>query len=240
MNPVLEFKSVTIRYPGNSKNTVSDISFHVHPDERVALFGLNGSGKTTLLLAAVGLVPFTGSIFIDGIPIEKNNLQKTRDRTGFLFNIPEDQILFPHVLDDVAFGLIRKGMPSNAAHEKAISTLAVLGVSDIAECSPFQLSHGQRQRIALAGVLITNPSVLLLDEPSSALDPHGKLSLTDMLRSVTSSIVIATHDVEFASHTCSRFLVLYDNELREFNDCRNAEQCLLGNYSARSQSKIPH
>jgi cobalt/nickel transport system ATP-binding protein len=240
MNPVLEFKSVTIRYSGNSGNTISNVSFHVHPDERVALFGLNGSGKTTLLLAAVGLVPFTGSIFIDGIPVEKKNLQKVHDRTGFLFNIPEDQILFPRVLDDVAYGLIRKRMSLKVAHEKALSVLVALGVSDIAECSPFQLSHGQRQRIALAGALVTNPSVLLLDEPSSALDPRGKLSLVDVLRSIPSSIVIATHDVEFASCTCSRFLVLCEDELREFHDCRDAEQCLPGNFFARSQSEIPH
>jgi energy-coupling factor transporter ATP-binding protein EcfA2 len=240
MNPVLEFKSVTIRYPGNSKNTISDVSFHVHHDERVALFGLNGSGKTTLLLAAVGLVPFTGSIFIDGIPVDKKNSQKARDRTGFLFNIPEDQILFPRVIDDVAYSLVRKGTPMKVAHEKAMSALAALRVSDIAECSPFQLSHGQRQRIALAGALVTNPSVMLLDEPSSALDPHGKLSLANLLRSVASSILIATHDVEFASRTCSRFLVLCENELREFHNCRDAEQCLLGNFSARSQSEIPH
>ena len=231
---------MSIRYPGNSKNTISDISFHVHHDERVALFGLNGSGKTTLLLAAVGLVPFTGSIFIDGIPVERKNLQKARDRTGFLFNIPEDQILFPRVLDDVAYGLIRKGTPSRVAHEKAMSALAALSVSDIAECSPFQLSHGQRQRIALAGALVTNPVVMLLDEPSSALDPLGKLSLADVLRSVASSIVIATHDVEFAFRTCSRFVVLCKNELREFHDCRDAEQCLLGNFSERTQGEIPH
>jgi cobalt/nickel transport system ATP-binding protein len=240
MNPVLEFKSVSIRYTGNSRDTICNASFHVHPDERVALFGLNGSGKTTLLLAAVGLVPFTGSIFIEGITVETKNLQKTRDRTGFLFNIPEDQILFPHVLDDVAYGLIRKGMSPKEANEQSMSTLAALGISDIAECSPFQLSHGQRQRIALAGALVANPSVLLLDEPSSALDPHGKLSLAKVLRSIKSSIVIATHDVEFASRTCNRFLVLYENELLEFHDCRDAEQCLLGNFSTRSMSKIPH
>ena len=240
MNPVLEYKSVSIRYPGNSKNTISNVSFHVHHDERVALFGLNGSGKTTLLLAAVWLVPFTGSIFIDGIPVERKNLQKARDRTGFLFNIPEDQILFPRVLDDVAYGLIRKGISSKVAHEKAMSSLASLGVSDIAECSPFQLSHGQRQRIALAGALVTNPVVMLLDEPSSALDPPGKLSLADVLRSVASSIVIATHDVEFASRTCSRFLVLCENELREFHDSKDAEQCLLGHLSERTQGEIPH
>jgi energy-coupling factor transporter ATP-binding protein EcfA2 len=240
MNPVLEFKSVTVRYPGNSGNTVTDVSFHVHPDERVALFGLNGSGKTTLLLAAVGLAPFAGDIFIDGIPVEKKTLQKARDRTGFLFTIPEDQILFPRVLDDVSYGLVRRGEPRKAAYEKALAALAALGVSDLAEHSPFQLSHGQRQRVALAGALVTTPSVLLLDEPTSGLDPLGRLSLAGLLRSVNSSILIATHDVEFASRTCSRFLVLCDRELRECRDCGDAKQCLLGNLSARSLSGLPH
>lgn len=240
MNPVLEFKSVTIRYPGSVADTVSDVSFHVHPDERVALFGLNGSGKTTLLLAAVGLVPFTGEIFIDGIPIEKKTLQKARDRTGFLFNIPEDQILFPRVLDDVAYGLIRKGVPVQEAHEKAISILEILGAANLAECSPFQLSHGQRQRIALAGALVTNPAVILLDEPSSALDPRGRISLADVLRSISSSILIATHDVEFASRTCNRFLVLCDQGLRECHDCKDAEAFLLGDETGKSVGNVPH
>jgi energy-coupling factor transporter ATP-binding protein EcfA2 len=240
MNPVLEFKSVNIRYPGRSQNTVTDVTFHVHPDERVALFGLNGSGKTTLLLAAAGLVPFTGTIFIDGVPVEKKTLQKARERTGFLFNVPEDQILFPRVLDDVSYGLVRKGVPQEAAHQKAMSALAALGVADLSECSPFQLSHGQRQRIALAGALVTAPAVLLLDEPTSGLDPLGRLSLAEVLRAVTSSILIATHDVEFASRACGRFLVLSGSELRECRDCKDAEQCLLGNVPVKSVGEPPH
>jgi len=240
MNPVLEFRSVTIQYPGASTPTVSGVSFHVHPDERVALFGLNGSGKTTLLLAAVGLVPFTGAIFIDGIPVEKKTLQKARDRTGFLFNIPEDQILFPRVLDDVAYGLIRKGTPLQEAHAKAGLILGTLGVSNLAHSSPFQLSHGQRQRIALAGALVTTPAVLLLDKPSSALDPPGSLALADMLRSLASSILIATHDVEFAERTCNRFLVLCDQGLRECRECAEAQRFLLGNMTVKSVGDMPH
>lgn len=227
MNTVLEFRTVSIRYPEKSIDTVSEVSFNVHPCERVALFGLNGSGKTSMLLAAVGLVPFTGSIFIDGISLEKKTLQKARDKTGFLFNVPEDQILFPHVLDDVAYGLIRKGVSSSLAHEKALSMLSVFGLEDSAQCSPFQLSHGQRQRMALAGALVTNPSILLLDEPSSALDPRGKLSLADVLHSVQSSMVVATHDIDFASRTCNRFLVLSSAGLQECSTCKEAEKLLL-------------
>jgi energy-coupling factor transporter ATP-binding protein EcfA2 len=227
MNPVLEFKSVSIRYAGRLINTVSNITFHVHPDERVALFGLNGSGKTSLLLAAVGLVPFSGSIFIDSTAVEKKSLQQIRGKTGFLFNIPEDQILFPRVLDDVAYGMIRQGMPAESAHEKSLAMLSALGLSEIAQYSPFQLSHGQRQRIALAGTLVTNPKVVLLDEPSSALDPKGRLSLANVLCSINSSFLIATHDTDFAAKTCSRFLVLHDGVLRECRECNEVEKILL-------------
>ncbi|MBN2035794.1 MAG: ABC transporter ATP-binding protein [Chitinispirillaceae bacterium] len=240
MNPVLEFTSVSVRYPGSIADTVSDLSFHVHPDERVALFGLNGSGKTTLLLAAAGLVPFSGAIRIDGIPVEKKTMQKARDRIGFLFNVPEDQILFPRVLDDVAYGLIRGGTSWKQAREKSRAKLTALGAADLADRSPFQLSHGQRQRIALAGALVSDPAVLLLDEPTSGLDPLGKRSLSDLLRSVNASILIATHDVGFASRTCGRFLVLSESRLREFPDCISAERCLLGDVSAQSLSGIPH
>jgi cobalt/nickel transport system ATP-binding protein len=240
MNPVLEFKSVTVRYPGASADAVSNVTFHVHPNERVALFGLNGSGKTTLLLAAAGLVPFSGTIRIDGIAVEKKTIQKARDRIGFLFNVPEDQILFPRVVDDVAYGLIRGGTPWKQAREKSKTMLSALEAAELAECSPFQLSHGQRQRIALAGALVSGPAVVLLDEPTSGLDPLGRRSLADVLRSVNASMLIATHDVEFASRTCSRFLVLCEKKLREFSDCKDAEQCLLGDASAQSLSRVPH
>jgi cobalt/nickel transport system ATP-binding protein len=240
MNPVLEFDSVTVRYPGSEASIIDAATFHVHPDERVALFGLNGSGKTTLLLAAAGILPFTGAIRIDGIAMDRKNALKARDRMGFLFNVPEDQILFPNVIDDCAYGLLRKGVPHKQAHEKARSVLALLGASEYAERSPFQLSHGQRQRVALAGALVTDPAVLLLDEPTSGLDPLGKRSLTGVLRSITSSILIATHDVEFAGRTCTRFLVLRNDKLREYADCAVAEQCLLGNSTAETASIKPH
>jgi energy-coupling factor transporter ATP-binding protein EcfA2 len=219
MNAALEFKSVSIRYPRRQSDTISNISFTINPGEKAALLGLNGSGKTSLLLAAVGLIPFSGSIIVDGIPVEERNFQEVRERTGFLFNIPEDQILFPRVLDDVSYGLIRKGVSPLEARKKALLVLEILGVDETAELSPYQLSHGQRQRIALAGALVTNPSLLLLDEPSSALDPPGRLSLAGILQKIDSSILLATHDIEFASRICSRFLVIKEREITEYSSC---------------------
>jgi len=231
MNPVSQFKSVSVQYVGNQSFTLKEISFCVQPGERVALFGCNGSGKTTLLLAAVGLVPFSGEILIDGIPVEKKTLQEVRNRVGFLFNIPEDQILFPKVIDDVAYGLIRRGTPVKKSHEKAAAVLDQLGIKELSDCSPFQLSHGQRQRVALAGALVSAPSVVLLDEPSSALDPRGKLSLARTLRSIQSSILLATHDVEFAEKTCNRYLILHEGQLIEVSSCKDAFDLLVGKSS---------
>ena len=179
--PPLALRNVTIRYEANAPTILGDVSFTVADSERVALVGLNGSGKTTLLMAAVGLAPHEGQIEICGIPLSRKTLTAVRDRIGFLFNVPEDQLLFPKVIDDVAFGLLRRGMPSTEATAKALATLRSLGVGHLAEASLHHLSHGQKQRIALAGALACEPPLLLLDEPSAALDPPGKRSLARLL-----------------------------------------------------------
>lgn len=240
MNPVLEFKSVTIKYPQSTAPVVTDISFHIHKDERVALLGLNGSGKTTILLAAAGLLNFSGTILIDGVKLEKKTAKSLREKIGFLFNAPEDQILFPKVIDDVSFGLIRKGVKRERAYEKAREILNVFDILEYAEKSTFQLSHGQKQRVALAGALIAEPIVFLLDEPSSALDPPSKLNLSKLLTQIPSSFLITTHDIEFATLTCSRFLVISNGSLKEFTSCNDAKEYLLGDISMEKKGKSPH
>ena len=131
-----------------------------------------------------------------------------RDRIGFLFNVPEDQLLFPKVIDDVAFGLMRRGIPSSEAADKSLATLAALGVGHLAESSLHHLSHGQKQRVALAGAMVCEPPLLLLDEPSAALDPPGKRSLARLLQGQEAAMVVATHDLEFAAQLCTRFIML--------------------------------
>jgi len=227
VNAALEFEGVTIRYPGTGAAVITDASLRIDQGEKVALFGCNGSGKTTLLLAAAGIIPFTGRIVIDGVPVEKKTLSRVHERMGFLFNIPEDQILFPRVIDDVAWGLVRKGVPQVAAHVKAKATLDALGIAALAESTTYQLSHGQRQRVALAGALVCGPSVLLLDEPSSALDPRGKMVLARTLRSLDSAMLVVTHDVEFAESICSAFTIIESGELHNCPNTSCAKASLL-------------
>ena len=127
--------------------------------------------------------------------------------------MPEDQLLFPRVIDDVAFALSRRGTPMVEATAKAIAVLASLGIAELAEMSLHQLSHGQKQRVALAGALIAEPPLLLLDEPSAGLDPPAKHGLAGLLRKAGAAMLVATHDLAFAERGCDRFVMLEQGHL---------------------------
>ena len=204
----LSCRHLTVRYEAGSAPVLDGVTFEVAPGERVALLGLNGSGKTSLLMATVGLVPHSGTLEVCGIAVSRESLAKVRDRVGFLFNVPEDQLLFPRVLDDVAFALLRRGVPVPEASTRASTVLASLGIGHLAEQSLHHLSHGQQQRVALAGALISEPPLLLLDEPSAALDPPGKHQLAKLLQGQSAAMLVATHDLDFARRFCTRFLML--------------------------------
>jgi len=208
--PALLFRDVTVRYEAGADPVIAGVSFSVAARERVALVGLNGSGKTTLLLAAVGLVPHEGEIRVAGIPVSRRTVAQVRERIGFLFNLPEDQLLFPRVIEDAAFGLLRRGMAAREAFETARRMLEVLGVASLAETPLHHLSHGQKQRVALAGAIATAPPLLLLDEPSAGLDPPGKRVLAQLLSGLGAAMLVATHDLDFAARLCTRFVMLAD------------------------------
>ena len=206
--PVLRLEAVTVRYDAGGPPAVDDVTLTVHRGERIALVGLNGSGKTTLLLVPAGLVPFAGRASVAGISAERRTLSAVRRKIGFLFSIPDDQILFPRVLDDVGFTLRERGLPRDETEDRARRILDRLGAGDLAEMSPHQLSQGQRVRVALAGAMVGEPDLLLLDEPSSFLDPVGKARLARILRRSTAGMVLATHDLHFAREVCTHYAFL--------------------------------
>ncbi len=211
--PALEFDSVSVAYAGDARPSISNVTLRIGAGERVALLGNNGSGKTTLLFAAAGLIPHTGVIRIGGVALGPSTREEIRLRVGFLFSNPEDQILLPRVLDDVAFALARRGVPAAEQSIEASAMLRQLDSEGLAERSPHQLSQGERLRVALAGALIARPPLLLLDEPSENLDPPGKRRLASILVETGAAIVLATHDLRFAGRCCTRFVVLAGGEV---------------------------
>jgi energy-coupling factor transporter ATP-binding protein EcfA2 len=204
----LEYRDVTVRYRPDAPAVLSELTVQIGAGERVAVLGLNGAGKTTMLLAATGLVPFDGDVVVDGLPVAPRTLRDVREHIGVVLAVPEDQLLLSTVVDDVAFGLRRRGALKADALAAARQTLDTLGAPELSDLSVHELSHGQRQRVALAGALVTNPRLLLLDEPSAGLDPPARRSLCHHLRALDAALVVATHDLSFAAALCSRFLLL--------------------------------
>jgi len=209
----LAFRDVGVRYAGSDRPALTACTFDVAAGERVALLGNNGSGKTTILLAAVALVPHTGSIIVCGARLDFDDPAHARRCTGLLFSSPEDQLLFPRVLDDVAFSLTSRGVPDDVAEARALAALERLDADALADRSPYRLSRGQRLRAALAGTLVTEPQLLLLDEPTSGLDPAGRRLLLAHLNTLTSAMLIATHDLEFARRCCHRYVLMDDGQV---------------------------
>jgi len=204
----LKLSDVSVRYEHSRENAIEQCSLEVRPGQRMALLGLNGAGKTTVLSIPVGLVPFSGRAEVSGIPVEGKNLAEIRRKVGVLFAVPDDQILFPRVLDDVMFGLRKRGMERKEAELQARKTLELMGILDLAEASPHRLSHGQKLRVALAGALVIEPDLLLLDEPAGALDPIGQKQLAEHLSTLPTAMLIASHNLPFARAACTHYTVI--------------------------------
>ena len=212
VDPALEFRNVSLYYDASSP-VLNDLSFQIAAGERVAMAGINGSGKTTLLLSCAGLASFSGEIRVAGTPLTRRTLSAVREKLGFLFNTPADQLLFPTPSEDVAFGLRRLGVPPDEAVSRAGRMLDSLGIAHLAKTPLHHLSHGQKQRVALAGALISQPSILLLDEPTAGLDPPARRELGSLLSQMPSAMLIATHDLDFIDRLCMRVLILEDGHL---------------------------
>ena len=207
-SPALELREASVSYDHRQSPVLDSLSFELLHGERAALVGLNGAGKTSLLQALVGLVPHCGEIVVCGCSLNRRTAPEIRRRVGFLFNVPEDQLLFPTAVEDVAFGLVRGGLPVDEAHRRARLCLDELGAGNLADQPLHHLSHGQKLRIALAGAIVTGPPLLLLDEPTAGLDPPGRRELARLLAELPSAQLIATHDLDLVDGLCSRVLLL--------------------------------
>ena len=207
MSSALEVRNLRYRYP-DGHEALQDISFSVGAGECVGLIGPNGAGKSTLLQHLNGILPekFNSepSVFIDGQAVTSETVFEARRIVGFLFQDVDDQLFCPTVLEDVAFGPQQLGLSDSAV----AAALAHVGLTGYETRAPHHLSRGEKRRVCLAGVLACDPRVLALDEPTSDLDPVGKRELKALLRNITATKLIATHDLELVVELCPRVILL--------------------------------
>ena len=211
--PVVAVDGLTYRYP-DGHEALSDVSVRIEPGERVALLGPNGAGKTTLVLHLNGiLMPSEGSVTISGMPVTSPNLHEVRRRVGVVFQDPDDQLFLPTVRDDVAFGPANLGLRGADLAGRVAQALEQVGMSEYAGKPAHHLSFGQRRRVAVATVLAMRPEVLVLDEPSSNLDPASRRELAQILDSLDVTVLMVTHDLPYALQLCPRSVVLSRGEV---------------------------
>ena len=188
------------------------VSFNVTPGECVALLGPNGSGKSTLLLHLNGIFPEklsgNGAVKILGEPVGAKNIETIRRQVGLVFQDPDDQLFCPTVAEDVAFGPQQLGLAESEVAARVEKSLAQAGLAGFGRRATHHLSHGEKRRVCLAGVLACEPAILILDEPTSDLDPRGRREFKALLRQIPATKLIATHDLELVVELCSRAIVL--------------------------------
>nr|BAL53212.1 cobalt/nickel transport system ATP-binding protein [uncultured Chloroflexota bacterium] len=212
MHHSIEVSQLRFTYP-DGHVALRGVSFYIAPGEKVALIGPNGAGKSTLLLHLNGLLRGEGKIYVCGLPLEEATLKRIRSMVGLVFQNPEDQLFSPTVFDDVAYGPIYQGLSEEEVKQRVERALAAVGMSDYALRVSHHLSLGEKKRIAIATVLSMQPEVLVLDEPTAGLDPRARRNLIHLLRDLDVTMLVSTHDLNFAREILLRTLVMDEGRI---------------------------
>jgi cobalt/nickel transport system ATP-binding protein len=215
---IVSLKNINFSYP-DGKKALINVNFHALCGERVAILGANGAGKSTLFQLFNGLLtPSSGEIKIKGVQVEKNNYKAVRRMVGMVFQDPDDQLFSSTVKQEISYGLINLGIPGDSIEHAVNWALEVVGLEGYENKNPYHLSGGEKKRVALASVLVMKPEVLVLDEPTAALDPRGVSQLLSLLneinRELNITLVFATHDVDVVPLLADRIYVMNGGEIQ--------------------------
>jgi len=205
--PAVEIKDLYYVYPDGTP-ALRGVNLTIEEGESVGIVGPNGAGKSTLLLHLNGILTGRGEVKIFGLPVEKKNLREIRRRVGLVFQDPDDQLFSPTVFDDVAFGPINMGLSQEEVASAVSRALEEVGVTGQEKRSAHHLSYGQKKRVSIATVLSMNPDLLVLDEPSSNLDPRARREFSELLQPMKITKILVTHDLPFVFENCDRVVIL--------------------------------
>ncbi len=235
MDPILNIQNLSFCYDGHGEAVLDGLSFALARGERVGLVGCNGVGKSTLLKILVGILPLqTGTLEVGGLAMNRKNLAEIRRKVGYIFQDSDSQLFMPTVKADVAFAAENYGYPPDEVAARTQRALAAVQMEPYADRPVYRLSGGQKKLASIAGILTLDPELILMDEPSAALDPRNRRGLIHILNDLPCAKLIASHDLDFIYDTCDRVLLLHHGRLTADGDAKTIlrdekllEQCEL-------------
>ncbi len=224
MAPIIELKQVTYKYPLTEKPALTDINLSVDEGEFVAVVGPNGAGKSTLCYTLAGFIPhffkgdLQGTVEVAGVEVKSSTLNQWVLNVGLAFQNPFNQISGSKftVFEEVAFGLENLGVQREEMRERVQQALEMNGIAHLADRSPYSLSGGQQQRVALTSILVMQPKVLVLDEPTSQMDPAGTREVFGLIRALAGrgmTVIMAEHKIEWVAAFADRVVAIYDGAI---------------------------
>lgn len=204
---MLEFQNVSFSYDAQGP-VVEDLSFTIGAGESVGLIGANGAGKSTIMKLLLGLLSGKGQITVDGLSMCKQNLCEIRRKIGFVLQDSDNQMFMPTVYEDMMFGPRNYGLSREEAEKRVDGVLARLGLQDLKHRYNHKISGGEKRMAAIATILAMEPEAILMDEPSTALDPVNRRTVINVINTLPQTKLIASHDLDMILDTCQRVILL--------------------------------
>ena len=247
-------KNVSFAYDKNTE-ILHDISFTAGHDDAIGLIGANGVGKSTLMRILVGLeLEFTGEVTIGEIKLTKKTLPRIREKIGYVFQDSDNQLFMPTVYEDIAFAPRNYGLDPQQVEERVKHALDLIGIEYLRNKQPYKMSGGEKKLAAIATILAMTPDVILMDEPTIALDPKNRRRLINILNSLDHIKIIASHDLDMVLETCNRVILMSDGKIiadgqtREILTDKTLLEanglelpfCLQGDTGASFRPSVPH
>ena len=214
MKNYLQINDLNFSYP-DGYEALKNINLEINKGDTLGVLGPNGAGKTTFILHLNGILGnLDDSIYINNLSINEDNLKNIREKVGIVFQDPDDQLFMPTVLEDVMFGPKNFGYTNEEAESKAIEALEKVKMKEFLNKPPHHLSFGQKRKVAIASVIAINPELIVLDEPSSNLDPASRRELIEILKNLDVTIILVTHDLPMALEICDESIILNNGEIK--------------------------
>ena len=204
---MIEFRNVSFSYD-RQQPVVEGLSFSIRKGESVGLIGANGAGKSTIMKLLLGLLSGDGQILVDGLDLNKKNLAAVRQKIGFVLQDSDNQMFMPTVYEDMCFGPLNYGLSREETDARVDAVLKSLGIEKLKHCYNHKISGGEKRMAAIATILAMEPEAILMDEPSTALDPVNRRTVINTIRRLPQTKLIASHDLDMILDTCQRVILL--------------------------------